>query len=113
VSRKVKVTPGDIVPIETGWRETILICRKCGKRLGGGFGKDGKATLRAALRQELRKHGRRRSVRLIETGCFGICPKKGVTVGLGSAAGELLVVGKGAELSRLLDRWKLMNGAKE
>ncbi|HEY0185044.1 MAG TPA: hypothetical protein VGC09_19760 [Rhodopila sp.] len=63
----------------TPWRDIVVLCRKCGKKCDGGFGPKQKDSLKTVLRQELRDIGRRRQVRVIETGCFGICPKNGVT----------------------------------
>ena len=64
----------------TPWREVVIICRKCGKKLDGGFGHKRKESLKTLLRQALRDRGQRRSVRVFETGCMGVCPKQGVTV---------------------------------
>lgn len=63
----------------TPWREVIILCRKCGKKRDGGFGPKQKETLKTVLRQALRDGGRRREVRVMETGCLGLCPKDGVT----------------------------------
>ena len=63
----------------TPWRDVILVCRKCGKKLRGGFGAKRKDDLKTVLRQALREAGRRRDVRVIETACLGLCPKRGVT----------------------------------
>ena len=69
----------DPVSRPTPWRDVILVCRKCGKKLRGGFGAKRKDDLKAVLRQALREAGRRHDVRVIETGCLGVCPKRGVT----------------------------------
>ncbi len=73
--------PEQTVPLSrpTPWRDIIIVCRKCGKKLKGGFGDKRKDTLKTHLRQALRDAGRRRDVRVIETSCLGICPKHGVT----------------------------------
>lgn len=63
----------------TPWREIIILCRKCGKKRDGGFGPRRKESLKTTLRQALREAGQRRQVRVMETGCLGICPKHGVT----------------------------------
>jgi len=52
----------------TPWQDVVLVCRKCSRKLDGGFGKDGDATLRAALKQALRGTGRRRKLRAASTG---------------------------------------------
>jgi hypothetical protein len=63
----------------TPWRTVILLCGKCARKMDGGYGFKGKDTLRTVLRDALHAAGRRRDVRIIETRCLGICPKKAVT----------------------------------
>lgn len=65
---------------EAPFRAVLLTCRKCGKRLGGGFGPRGEETLARMLRRALREDGRRGEVRVLETGCQGLCPKGAVSV---------------------------------
>jgi hypothetical protein len=50
------------------------------------------ATLRSALRMALKDAGHRRDVRLIETRCMGICPKKAGTAVNASRPGTIFVV---------------------
>ena len=99
-----KREPGDIAAVPTDWQETLLLCRKCGRKLDGGFGPDGEDALKGVLRHALRERGRRRDVRLLEVGCFGLCPKGAVSVARGTRPGELLVVPAGTDPARLLDR---------
>ena len=87
----------------TPWRTVILVCRKCGKRLKGGFGAKRKERLRDQLRQALRDTGRRREVKVIETSCFGICPKRGVTALNATCPGTLHVIPAGASPAAALD----------
>lgn len=63
------------------WSGAILVCSKCSKRLGGGFGPKGKTSLGKALRKHfgLRK-GRKSPVGLVEVKCLGVCPKGAVTL---------------------------------
>jgi predicted metal-binding protein len=103
MSKKAKATSTTVTTIRTGWEETFLVCRKCSKRLAGGFGEDGEVTLKSALRSHLRKTGRRRSTAIIDVGCFGICPKKAVVVARSSTPDRLLVVGAGADAATFLD----------
>ncbi len=81
----------------TPWRTVILVCRKCGKKLKGGFGPKRKDDLRAELRQALRGAGPRRVVKIIETGCFGVCPKHAVTVLNATSPGVLHVIPAGTQ----------------
>jgi len=88
--------------VQTGWTDILLICRKCSKKLGGGFGPDGRDTLRRAARHALRESGQRGQVGLIETGCFGICPKRAVVIARASAPGTLTIVPAGTSVVTLL-----------
>jgi predicted metal-binding protein len=91
-----------IKTIPTPWREIVLVCRKCSKKLDGGFGPDGDEKLGAVLKQSLRAAGRRREVRVIEAKCLGLCPKGAVTVLRGSQPGALLAVSAGTSPADLL-----------
>ena len=61
----------------------------------GGYGSKGKDTLRTVLRGALKEKGHRRDVRIIETRCMGICPKKAMTALNPSHPGRILTVPKG------------------
>lgn len=67
-------------PIPAPWGAIALVCRKCGKKLGGGFGKKEKHPLAEELRSALKQAGQRRAVRVMEVGCLGLCPKSAVAV---------------------------------
>jgi len=88
----------------TPWEDVVLVCRKCSRKLDGGFGKDGAATLRSELKLALHEAGRRRQVRVVETGCFSVCPKRAISVMQGSRPGEVLVVPAGTEATEVLRR---------
>ena len=96
--------PDRIASTPTNWDHVVLVCRKCSKKLDGGFGPDGKDSLPRALKTELRQSGRRRSVRVIETKCLGLCPKGAVTVLPGSAPGAMLAVPEATPVADLLAR---------
>ena len=77
----------------------LAVCRKCGKKLGGGFGRGGKQRLAKVLRRELGGgKGKRASIRIVETGCMGICPRRAVVVADGGTPGRLLIVPAGADV---------------
>ena len=88
--------------VATGWTDALLICRKCSRKLDGGFGEDGKETLRRALRGALRASGQRGQIGLIEVACLGVCPKRAVTTARASQPGSLLIVPEGMPVDRLL-----------
>ncbi len=70
-----------IKTVKSEWETAILVCRKCSKRVGGGFGPKGKTPLAKALRKQLGgKKGRKAKIAVIETKCLSACPKKAVTV---------------------------------
>ncbi len=101
---KHKPLPDTLRPFPTGWDDVILICKKCSKKLNGGFGEEQDETLRKALRGGLKEAGKRGRVGMIEVSCFGVCPKRAVTVAIGSAPGELLVVPEGFDTRSLVAR---------
>jgi predicted metal-binding protein len=92
----------DAPVVETGWTDILLMCRKCSKKLNGGFGKDGEETLARAVRKALRARGQRGRIGVIGVPCFGICPKQAVTVARASRPGELLIVKAGGRKESVL-----------
>ena len=76
----------------TPCQRVILVCGKCSKKLDGGFGASGRDSLRSALRAEFKEQGHGRSVRIIETRCMGVCPKKAVTAIDASNPGRVYMV---------------------
>lgn len=90
-----KTISGKIVLRPTPWKTVILLCGKCARKMDGGYGPGKKDTLRNVLRTELKAQGHRRDVRVIETRCLGICPKKAVTAINASAPNSIITVPKG------------------
>ena len=65
--------------IASDWRGAILVCGKCSKKVGGGFGGNGRTQLAKALRKAMRLgKGRKAALGVVETKCLGICPKRAV-----------------------------------
>ncbi|WP_158933220.1 (2Fe-2S) ferredoxin domain-containing protein [Acidisphaera sp. S103] len=99
----------------TPWSTVILLCRKCSGKMKGGYGRKGKETLRTALRAELTAKGHKRGVRILETRCIGICPKKAVTALNASRPGKILIIPKGTgadeALARLVDEGQAPSNA--
>jgi predicted metal-binding protein len=93
----MKTMPERITSRPTPWRTVVVVCRKCGKKLGGGFGRKGKESLLDVLRQALRDAGRRRDVRICETSCLGLCPKHGVTAFNATTPGIIHVLPAGMD----------------
>ena len=107
--------------VKADWRDVVLVCRKCSKKLDGGFGSDGEQVLVKALRKGLatsagaaygKVKARRRDIAVIEVGCLDICPKKAVVVLKGSDPKSIVLVPVGAEVDDVLDRLRLQIGHK-
>ena len=84
------------------WHDVILICRKCSKKLRGGFGAGGEQSLGRELKRGLRNAGRRGGSRVVETKCLGICPKGGVTVVPTSQTGTVLMIPAGTDIAAVV-----------
>jgi hypothetical protein len=67
--------------------------------------------LRTALRAELKEQGYGRSVRIIETRCLDVCPKKAVTTIDASHPGRVFVVPKGTTEEDILIELERLAGA--
>jgi len=79
--------------------EVVLVCEKCRRRMGPA----GK-TVRKGLKQAL-KTRRWGKVRLVETGCFSICPKRRQVLASPRSLGEhrVLVIEENASVEAALD----------
>lgn len=85
--------------IRSNWSNAVLVCTKCSKKLGGGFGSKGRTPLAKALRKHLGlKRGRKSAAGIVEVKCLGVCPRGAVTVVNGAASREWLLVPEGADL---------------
>ena len=90
------------------WRESVLICRKCSKKLRGGFGRKGKRTLRGLLKDVYGDaKGRRAEIGILEAPCFKLCPKRAVSVALGSKPGVLFEVAEGLAVEDVMEALNL------
>jgi predicted metal-binding protein len=68
-------------PVASNWEGAILVCGKCCKKIGGGFGDKGRQPLAKALRRWLALgKGRKARLGIVETRCLGVCPKGAVCV---------------------------------
>jgi hypothetical protein len=70
--------------------------------MNGGYGANGKEALRTALWAELKARGYKRGVRVIETRCLGICPKRAVTALNARKPGRILTMPEGASADEAL-----------
>lgn len=93
----------------------MLVCRKCSKRLGGGFGVDGDESLARVLRRELgagKKGKRARKARagVIEVGCLDVCPKGAVVAIASAEPGQWRVVPRRTPVAEIIAALGLADG---
>lgn len=87
------------------WRNALLVCRKCSKKLNGGFGEKRKTSLAKALRKAIGGgKGRKASLGVVGIGCVGICPKRAVTLIDTAHPDEWLIVREGTPIDAVLGR---------
>lgn len=80
----------------------MLVCRKCSKKLDGGFGPKGQTRLAKALRKEIgMKKGRKARLGIVEVDCLGLCPGGGVTMVDTARPDEWMVIPRGTDLGEL------------
>ncbi|HEY0622504.1 MAG TPA: (2Fe-2S) ferredoxin domain-containing protein [Sphingomonas sp.] len=88
--------------IRSNWSGAVLVCAKCSKRLGGGFGPKGKQPLGKALRKHLGlTKGRKAIAGVVDVKCLGVCPRGAVTMVNAAASREWLLVPEGADLDEV------------
>lgn len=87
----------------SNWDQTVLVCTKCTKKVGGGFGPKGKTPLVKALRAVFGK-GRKAAVGVVPVKCLGVCPKNAVTVVNSRRAREWLIVPKGTPVAHVVNK---------
>lgn len=88
--------------VRSRWSGTVLVCRKCSKKLGGGFGPEGKRPLAKALRKHLALgKGPKAKAGIVEVSCLDICPQRAVTVVDTRHPDQWLIVRPGAHLDAL------------
>jgi predicted metal-binding protein len=88
--------------VRAEWTGTLLICRKCSKKLDGGFGPDGRVSLAKALRNFLALgKGRKSRLGIVEVKCLGICPKNAVTVVDGARPGDWKLIDRGTPIEEV------------
>lgn len=91
--------------VRSDWRRAVLVCGKCSRKIGGGFGEKRKTPLGKALRRALGAgKGRRATIGVVETRCLGVCPKRAVILVDSRVPGEWLVVPAGDDLVAVVER---------
>lgn len=95
--------------VRSDWAQTVLVCAKCSKKIGGGFGSKGKTSLAKALRKQVgAKKGRKSPVGIVEVKCLGVCPKRAVTVVDGARPREWVLVPEGADVGAVAEELGLV-----
>ena|ERR1700761_4507957 len=92
MKRPVIVSPRRVSP--------LLICKKCLKRSAKGV------KIGSTLKRELkhRRGGAKKAPKLINTECFGICPKRAVVLASGDSLqrGEYVLVSRRSDIENAL-----------
>jgi hypothetical protein len=95
------------------WTEVVLVCRKCSKKLDGGFGEDGDEKLAKALRRSVKAEGggkgRKARVAVVEVDCFDVCPNNAVVAFRASNPGDWVIVPRGAPTRAVRERLGLVS----
>jgi len=80
------------------WQGSVLVCGKCSKKVGGGFGDKGRTPLAKLLRSALGlKKGRKADRGVVEVKCLGVCPKIAVVMIDGAHPDRWMLVPAGAD----------------
>lgn len=88
--------------VRSNWQGALLVCRKCSKKLDGGFGPDRDERLAKRLRRVLGK-GRKARLGVVEVDCLKICPKRAVALVDSRTPGRWHVVDAGSDTDCLLE----------
>lgn len=95
--------------LPTHWRGTVVVCGKCSKRIGGGFGPKGKTPLHKALARAMNGGGKLAKLLkwrsgVVESRCLKVCPKNAVVVIDGRAPDKWLIVPRDSDVDALAER---------
>lgn len=90
--------------VPSRWAAAILVCGKCEKKLGGGFGKKDDKPLSRLLIKSAGGKGRKAGLGVVTTKCLKLCPKQAVTVVDGAHPGEWLVIERGTSIEEVRAR---------
>ena len=94
---------GVIRVLASRWQGSVLVCGKCSKKLGGGFGEKGHTSLVKLLRQALGvKKGRKADRGVVEVKCLGVCPKNAVVMVDGTLPHRWMLVPAGTEADEVV-----------
>lgn len=88
------------------FRQAVLVCGKCARKLHGGFGRGGGKPLRKELKRAWKAAARPGKLRVVETRCLGLCPKRRQVIATAASlqSGRLWVVEPGEDAAAVLAR---------
>lgn len=90
---------------KTRWKDVVLVCSKCQKKVGKGFGPDEDLTLKKALKRYLKPgKGRKAEIAVLTVKCFDVCPKGAVMTVNAARPDEMVVIPAGADLLEVTER---------
>ena len=98
---------GLIRTLPSGWRDAVLVCGKCSKKIGGGFGPKRRLPLAKALRRTLGLKGRKARAGVVETKCLGVCPKRSVMLVDTAHPDAWLIVAEGTPIPDVIARLRI------
>jgi len=100
VSKLAVTKRGPAKAASAPFAEIVMVCAKCAKRQGVGA-----KAVRGGLKRALKADPRGRKVRVVETGCLGLCPKRSLTLATAGSLGEgrLLVLDPDLAPAAMLD----------
>ena len=94
--------------LSTRATRVIAVCGKCGRKLDGGFGARGDKALSKALRRAVDgAKGKHATVRIVETRCLDICPKRAVALLDSDSPGQVMIVPAGIATETVASRLSL------
>ncbi|MFW2830290.1 hypothetical protein [Sphingomonas sp. ID0503] len=94
--------------VRADWQSAILVCRKCSKKVGGGYGEGGGLSLAKLLKKAMGLGRKRKSrIGVVEVGCLDICPKRAVTVVDTRRPGAWIVLETGLSAGEVAERLSL------
>jgi predicted metal-binding protein len=92
---------------KSGWAKVVLVCAKCTRKVGGGFGEGGGRSLAKELRRAVGK-GRKARAGVVEVKCLKLCPKRAVVVVDAAHPRDWLVVPAGEPVEAVAARLGLI-----
>ncbi|WP_343698707.1 (2Fe-2S) ferredoxin domain-containing protein [Caulobacter sp.] len=92
--------------VKADWNEVVLVCRKCSKKLDGGFGAESDQKLAKALRKAIgaKGKGRKAKAAVIEVGCLDVCPNGAVVAVRASSPKEWAVIPRGTPMTAVVEK---------